>query len=96
MRFAKRRSPICKTPVLNFEEIGFGLAEAFRRTFVFIVFFNHNAHGAGLALSSPRALKRRLRQMGLSMITCAMVAFGFVCLGAVGAQSVNNTPRWLA
>ena len=57
LRFAKRRSPICETPVLNFEEIGFGLAEAFRTTFVFIVFFSHNAHGAGLATSPPRALE---------------------------------------
>jgi hypothetical protein len=30
------------------------------------------------------------------MFDCAMVAFGFLCLGAAGAQSANSTPRWLA
>jgi len=29
------------------------------------------------------------------MFTCAMIAFGFVCLGAAGARSQTATPRWL-
>jgi len=31
---------------------------------------------------------------GFPMFACAMVVFGFICLGAV-TRSHNSTPRWL-